>query len=60
VPVEEIVPGDLVLLSAAISINVSDEVRASLGGVLSPMGDVSRVMTLRQLVDLHAYVRSVK
>jgi mono/diheme cytochrome c family protein len=46
--------------SHAISINISDEVRASLGGVLSPMGDFSRVMTVRQLVDLHAYVRSVK
>jgi mono/diheme cytochrome c family protein len=46
--------------SHAISTNIGDKVRANLSGVLSPMGDFSRVMTVRQLVDLHAYVRSVK
>jgi hypothetical protein len=46
--------------SHAISINIGDELRASLSDVLSPMGDFSRVMTVRQLVDLRAYVRSVK
>ena len=46
--------------SHAISTNISDEVRARLEGVLSPMGDFSRAMTVRQLVDLHAYLRSVK
>lgn len=47
--------------SHEISLNSSDEVlRARLAGALSPMGDFSRVMTVRQLVDLHAYLRSVK
>jgi len=46
--------------SHAISSNTSGEVRARLEGVLSPMGDFSHVMTVRQLIDLHAYVRSVK
>jgi mono/diheme cytochrome c family protein len=47
--------------SHEISLNSSDDVlRAHLRGVLSPMGDFSRVMTVRQLIDLHAYVRSVK
>jgi hypothetical protein len=46
--------------SHAISPNISPEVRARIEGVLSPMGDFGRVMTVRQMVDLHAYVRSVK
>jgi hypothetical protein len=47
--------------SHEISLNSSDDVlRAHLRGVLSPMGDFSRVMTVRQLIDVHAYVRSVK
>jgi hypothetical protein len=29
-------------------------------GVLSPMGDFSRAMTVRQLVDLQAYLRSIR
>lgn len=45
--------------SHAMSTNISKEVRPRLEGVLSPMGDFSRVMTVRQLVDLHAYVRSI-
>lgn len=44
-----------------ISPNSSDKVlRARLAGKLSPMGDFSRVMTVRQLADLHAYLRSIK
>jgi hypothetical protein len=46
--------------SHAISTNTSAEVRTRIEGVLSPMGDFSRVMTVRQLVDLHAFLRSVK
>jgi hypothetical protein len=46
--------------SHAISPNISPEVRANIEGVLSPMGDFSHVMTVRQMVDLHAYLRSVK
>lgn len=46
--------------SHAISVNISEELRARLEGVLSPMGDFSRAMTVRQLVDVHAYLRSVK
>jgi hypothetical protein len=36
------------------------DVREHLAGVLSPMGDFSQTMTVRQLVDLHAYLRSAK
>ena len=46
--------------SHAISTNTRAEVRARLEGTLSPMGDFSHVMTVRQLIDLHTYVRSVK
>jgi hypothetical protein len=46
--------------SHEISPDTSAEVRAHLSGVLSPMGDFSRVMTVRQLVDLQAYVRLAK
>jgi hypothetical protein len=46
--------------SHAISLNISDEVRGRLEGVLSPMGDFSQVMTVRQLVDVHAYIRSIR
>ena len=46
--------------SHAISPDTSGEVRARLEGALSPMGDFSYAMTVRQLIDLHAYVRSVK
>lgn len=45
--------------SHAISPNISPEVRANIEGVLSPMGDFSRVMTVRQLIDLHAYVSAL-
>jgi hypothetical protein len=39
---------------------MDETVRAQVTGVLSPMGDFSRTMTVRQLVDLYAYLRSVK
>jgi cytochrome c2 len=42
--------------SHEISPKASAEVHASLEGVLSPMGDYSGVMTVRQLVDLNAYL----
>jgi mono/diheme cytochrome c family protein len=50
----------IVTPSHVLSPNLSPEVRANIEGVLSPMGDFSRVMTVRQMVDLHAYLRSVK
>ena len=34
----------------AMSINTSDDVKATLEGVLSPMGDYSHAMTVRQLL----------
>lgn len=45
--------------SHAISPNTGPEVRAAIEGRLSPMGDYSHAMTVRQMVDLHAYPRSV-
>jgi hypothetical protein len=50
----------IVTPSHAISLRISDQVREQLKGVLSPMGDFSRVMTVRQLVDIHAYIRSFR
>jgi hypothetical protein len=46
--------------SHAISVRTAEDVRANLEGVLSPMGDFSRSMTVRQLIDIHAYIRSVR
>ena len=43
--------------SHQLSLATATSVREDLQGVLSPMGDFSRVMTVRQLVDLHAYLR---
>ena len=58
---------DLTYLATAIispshemSLDTPESVRAHLQGVLSPMGDFSDVMTVRQFVDLHAFVRSLK
>lgn len=42
--------------SHQLSLATDKVVREHLEGVLSPMGDFSRVMTVRQLVDLHAYL----
>jgi hypothetical protein len=50
----------IMMPSHAISLDTSADVRARLKGTLSPMGDFSHVMTVRQLVDLHAYIRSVR
>lgn len=46
--------------SHVVSINTSAAVRRQMEGVLSPMGDFSRVMTVRQLVDLYAFIRSAR
>jgi hypothetical protein len=47
--------------SHEVSPNSTDKVlRDHLVGALSPMGDFSHVMTVRQLVDLQAYLRSIK
>ncbi len=49
----------IVAPSHALSVNTSDEVKVRLAGVLSPMGDYSRAMTVRQLVDLIAYLAAL-
>ena len=41
-------------------IGSDEELRGRLKGVIPPMADFSRAMTVRQLVDLHAYLRSIK
>jgi len=46
--------------SHELSPGMDEKVRAQLSGVLSPMGDFSHSMTVRQLVDIEAYLRSVK
>jgi hypothetical protein len=38
----------------------SEAVRARMAGTLSPMGDFSQVMSVRQLVDVHAFLASLK
>jgi len=50
----------MVTPSHAISTRMDPRARASMEGVLSPMGDFSEVMTVRQLIDLHAYLRSIE
>ncbi len=45
----------------SMSIRTSEAVKAQLSRLgASPMGDFSRVMTVRQLADLLAYLRSVR
>jgi len=46
--------------SHQISLDTSPDVRGRLEGILSPMGDFSQAMTVRQFVDVHAFIRSVK
>jgi hypothetical protein len=46
--------------SHELSSGLDEAVRAQLAGVLSPMGDFSHTMTVRQLVDVQAYLRSVQ
>ena len=50
----------IVAPSHQLSVATPKDVRTSLVGVLSPMGDFSRSMTVRQLIDLHAYLRSIQ
>jgi hypothetical protein len=50
----------LVSPSHELSPDIGEDVRAQLAGSLSPMGDFSRAMTVRQLADLHAYIRSLQ
>ncbi|MBI4519817.1 MAG: cytochrome c [Gemmatimonadetes bacterium] len=51
----------IVVPSHSISLRVSAELKTRLAGTtLSPMGDFSRAMTVRQLIDLVAYLRSIK
>jgi mono/diheme cytochrome c family protein len=44
----------------APSHEIADDVKPRLEGSLSPMGDYSHVMTVRQLADLVAYIRSLE
>lgn len=46
--------------SHELSADIGRDVRAQLEGALSPMGDFSRVMTVRQLIDLHTYLRAIR
>lgn len=48
----------IVAPSHSISSGTSPEVKARLEGALSPMGDFSQAMTVRQLADLVEYLRS--
>ena len=51
----------IVAPSHSISLRVSAELKKQLAGTtLSPMGDFTRAMTIRQLSDLLAYLRSIK
>ena len=50
----------IILPSHSMSLKTSDDVKKHLEGVLSPMGDFSGVMTVRQLADLLAYLQSLE
>ena len=50
----------IIVPSHSMSLRTSDELRARLAKEeLSPMGDFSRAMTVRQLVDLIAYLQAL-
>jgi mono/diheme cytochrome c family protein len=53
-------PGEIAASIIAPSHEIGDQVAAKLEGRLSPMGDYAPAMTVRQLFDLVAYVRSLK
>ena len=48
----------IVAPSHAMGVDTGAEVRAGAAGALSPMGDYSESMTVRQLLDLIAYLQS--
>lgn len=50
----------IVAPSHAMSIRTSPDTRGQVDGVLSPMGDYSEVMTMRQLLDVLAYLDAVR
>lgn len=50
----------IVTPSHEISIDPDDEILHDVTGLTSPMGDYSRAMTVRQLVDLIAYLESLE
>ena len=52
-------PSKLASSIVAPSHVITDEVRAKAEGTLSPMGDYSEAMTVRQLADVVAYLRSI-
>jgi len=58
-PVSELAAA-IILPSHSMSLKTSDELKKRLEGVLSPMGDFSRIMTVRQLADLLAYLQSLE
>lgn len=50
----------IVAPSHAMSIRTSPDTREQVDGVLSPMGDYSEIMTMRQLLDVLAYLDTVR
>jgi mono/diheme cytochrome c family protein len=50
----------IVVPSHSMSVKTSDEVKKRLEGMLSPMPDFSCTITVRQLADLLAYLRSLE
>ena len=50
----------IIVPSHSMSLKTSDDVKARLDGTLSPMPDVSRTVTVRQLADLLVYLRSLE
>lgn len=51
-------PGRLATSIVAPSHVISEDVKKQMKASLSPMGDFSQIMTVRQLIDLIAYIRS--
>jgi len=52
-------PGDVITAVIAPSHHVSELVAKQSGGKLSPMGDFTTTLTVRQLIDLVAFLRSI-
>jgi mono/diheme cytochrome c family protein len=52
-------PGEVITSIIAPSHKVTDAIAKESGGKLSPMGDFTHAMTVRQLVDLVAFLRAI-
>ena len=53
-------PTAMIAPSHSISLEVSDELRTRMGGQPSPMADYSYAMSVRQMLDLLAFLTALE